>query len=202
MRHKRVAPDAPTGVRVPTDGPSTVAAPVAVDSLIASISEISERGERAGLEEQEQKMPNDSFDADIVVIGSGPGGYVAAIRAAQLGAKTVCIERDFLGGTCLNWGCIPSKALIASVERLHHAKHADKLGVKGAEGAKLDFDAVIARKEKIVLTQRGGVGMLFKKNGVRHVEGSASFKDANTIEVALQDGKKETITAKNFILAM
>ena len=202
MRHKKPARAAPRGGSVSTGGPSTAAAPATIDSLIASISEIPEHGAAPGIEEQVQKMPNDSFDADIVVIGSGPGGYVAAIRAAQLGAKVVCIENGFLGGTCLNWGCIPSKALIASVERLGHAKHADKLGIKGAEAATLDFDAVIARKEKIVLTQRGGVGMLFKKNGVRHIDGFASFKDAHTIEVA-KDGKiVETLRAKNVVLAM
>ena len=146
-------------------------------------------------------MANEKFDVDIVVIGSGPGGYVAAIRAGQLGARTVCVEKEYLGGTCLNWGCIPSKAMIASVERLQHVKHADKLGVKVAGEATMDFEAMMARKDKIVQTQRGGVGMLFKKNGVRHVEGFASFVDAHTIEVT-KDDKKETIRAKNFILAM
>src|SRR5579864_267431 len=130
MRHKKVARKAPADVRVPTGGPSTVTAPATIDSLIASISDLPETGASPGIEEQEQKMPNDSFDADIAVIGSGPGGYVAAIRAAQLGARTVCIESGCLGGTCLNVGCIPSKVMIASVERLHAAKTADKLGIK------------------------------------------------------------------------
>lgn len=147
-------------------------------------------------------MPNDSFDADIVVIGSGPGGYVAAIRAAQLGAKTVCVEKEYLGGTCLNWGCIPSKAMIASVERLNNVKHAQQLSVNVSGEATMDFDEFIKRKDKIVLTQRGGVGYLFKKNGVRHVEGFASFIDRNTIEVTGKEGKKETIRSKNFVLAM
>jgi dihydrolipoamide dehydrogenase len=146
-------------------------------------------------------MPNENFDTDIVVIGAGPGGYVAAIRAAQLGAKVTVVEKEFLGGTCLNWGCIPSKALIASVERLHHTRHADKLGVKVTGTVEPDFDAIMKRKEKIVTTQRGGIGMLFKKNGITHVEGFASFKDANTIEVK-KDDKVTSIRAKNFILAM
>src|SRR5579883_2871054 len=82
-------------------------------------------------EEQPEMSPTGEFDADVVVIGSGPGGYVAAIRAAQLGARTVCIEKQASewGGTCLNWGCIPTKAMIASVERLHHVKTADAMGV-------------------------------------------------------------------------
>lgn len=152
-------------------------------------------------EEQTQPMPNENFDADIVVIGAGPGGYVAAIRAAQLGAKTICVEKEYLGGTCLNWGCIPSKAMIGSVERLNHVKHAKNLGVIVEGEAHIDFDAFIKRKERIVQAQRGGVGALFKKNGIRHVEGFASFVDAHTIEVT-KDDKKETIRAKNFILAM
>ncbi len=146
-------------------------------------------------------MANENFDADIVVIGAGPGGYVAAIRAAQLGAKTIVVEKSYLGGTCLNWGCIPSKALIASVERLQHVKHADKLGVKVGGETSFDFDAIMARKEKIVTTQRGGVGMLFKKNGIRHVDGFASFVDAHTIDVKKPDGTIETIRAKNFVIA-
>lgn len=148
-------------------------------------------------------MASGDFDADIVVIGAGPGGYQAAIRAAQLGAKTICVEKEYLGGTCLNWGCIPSKAMIASVERLNAVKHASALGVKVEGEATVDFDAFIKRKDKIVQAQRGGVGMLFKKNGIRHVAGFASFVDANTIEVKLNEGgTTEKIRAKNFVLAM
>jgi dihydrolipoamide dehydrogenase len=176
-------------------------APRAVESIIQEIAQLSTMSAGPNLEEQLSKMPNDSFDADIVVIGSGPGGYVAAIRAAQLGAKTICIEKEWLGGTCLNWGCIPSKALIGSVERLNHVKHAGKLGISTGD-VSIDFGAVMARKDKIVQTQRGGVGMLFKKNGVRHVQGFAKFLDPHTIEVT-NDGKVvETIKAKYVILAM
>ncbi len=177
-----------------TNGASTAVRTPAT-SLIEAISAIS------APDPLEEHMSNDNFDADIIVIGSGPGGYVGAIRAAQLGAKVIVIEKEYLGGTCLNWGCIPSKALIASVERFQHVKHAEKLGVKIEGTVTLDFDAVMARKDKIVQTQRGGVGMLFKKNGIRHVEGFASFVDAHTIEVE-KDGKKESFKAKNFVLAM
>ena len=147
-------------------------------------------------------MPNENYDADVIVIGAGPGGYVAAIRSAQLGAKVICVEKEFLGGTCLNWGCIPSKAMIGSVERLHDVKHAGDLGVVLPEGeVTMDFEKMMARKEKIVQTQRGGVGYLFKKNGITHVEGFAKFIDKHTIEVD-KDGEKKKYTAKNFILAM
>lgn len=179
----------------PVNGPA-VAESHALQTLIKEISGITQP------EEQEQLMASENFDADIVVIGAGPGGYQAAIRAAQLGAKTICVEKEYLGGTCLNWGCIPSKAMIASVERLNHVKHAAALGVKVEGDISIDFDAFIKRKDKIVQAQRGGVGMLFKKNGVRHVEGFASFVDAHTIEVTGPEGKKEKIRAKNFVLAM
>ena len=133
-------------------------------------------------------MANEQFDADVVVIGAGPGGYVAAIRAPQSGLKTICVEKEYLGGTCLNWGCIPSKAMIAGVERLNHVKHAGDFGVTISGDIGFDFEAYSKRRDKIVQTQRGGIGMLFKKNNIRHVEGFAAFKDKNTIEVS-KDGK-------------
>lgn len=177
----------------PLNGPAAVAAPI--DSLIQQISRI------PAPETQEERMASENFDADLVVIGAGPGGYFAAIRAAQLGAQVICVEKEFLGGTCLNWGCIPSKAMIAAAERLHHVKHAGQFGVRVEGDVSYDFAALMARKEKVVLTNRGGVGALFKKNKVKHVEGFASFIDANTISVE-KDGKKTQIRAKNFVLAM
>ena len=147
--------------------------------------------------------PTGEFDADIVVVGSGPGGYVAAIRAAQLGARTVCIEKDAAewGGTCLNWGCIPTKAMIASVERLHHVKTAGAMGVVIQGEVGYDFTKIMDRKQKIVTTLRGGVGLLLKSNHVRAIVGNARLVDANTVEVAGADGKAERIRTKNIILA-
>ena len=178
----------------PTGGPATLA-PTPSVSIIEAISSIT------STLEQPQLMANENFDADLIVIGAGPGGYYAAIRAAQYGAKVICVEKEYLGGTCLNWGCVPSKAMIASVEMLHKAKKAENFGLKKLENVEMDFDAFMKRKEKIVLAERGGVGYLFKKNKITHVEGFAKFIDAHTIEVT-KDGKTSTLRAKNFILAM
>lgn len=177
-----------------TNGPA-VSTPMPAPSIIEAISGIPVE------QEQTQTMANEQFDADIIVIGAGPGGYFAAIRAAQMGAKVICVEKEYLGGTCLNVGCVPSKAMIASVEMLHKTKKAESFGLKKVEKAEIDFDAFMKRKEKIVLAERGGVGMLFKKRGVTHVEGFAKFIDANTISVTGKDGKETKYRAKNFILA-
>ncbi len=154
-------------------------------------------------EEQTQMSATGDFAADVVVIGSGPGGYVSAIRAAQLGARTVCIEKEPTewGGTCLNWGCIPTKALIASVERLHHVKTADAMGVLIDGTIGFDFDKMMERKGKVVTTIRGGVQTLLKSNHVRSVLGTAKIVDKNTVEVVSADGKTEQITTKNIIIA-
>lgn len=144
-----------------------------------------------------------TFDADVVIIGAGPGGYVAAIRAAQLGARTVCIEKADTewGGTCLNWGCIPTKTMIASVERLHHVINASTMGVVLEGTARIDFGAMMQRKQKVVTTLRKGVQSLLKSNHVRSVIGTARFLDAHTIEVSKEDGTTEKITTKNTIIA-
>ncbi len=150
-------------------------------------------------------MATETYDAEVAVLGAGPGGYVSAIRAAQLakehGGTVVCIEREFLGGTCLNWGCIPSKAMIAHAERYQHVLHADEMGVLVEGTVRYDFARMQARKDKIVQTLRNGIATLFKKNGVQSVEGTGRLVDAHTIEVTKSDGSKQTVRAKNIILA-
>lgn len=134
---------------------------------------------------------------DVIVIGSGPGGYVAAIRAAQLGLKTACIEKTpALGGTCLNVGCIPSKALLHSSEFYWKMQHeAKELGIE-VEKPKLNFQQMMARKQKIVSGFNNGVAALFKKNKITRYTGSAAFVSPTTIDVGGQQ-----LSAKNIILA-
>ena len=120
---------------------------------------------------------------DIAVIGAGPGGYPAAIRAAQLGARVAIIEKEKLGGTCLNWGCIPTKTLIAAAETFEKIKHASALGIT-VKDASVDYAAMIGRKDKVVGTLRGGVNSLLTANGVKQFTGTASFVDRNTIEIS------------------
>ncbi len=109
---------------------------------------------------------------DVVVIGSGPGGYVAAIRCAQLGLKSACIERAELGGICLNWGCIPTKALLRSAELLDHIKHANEFGIVVGD-VKPDFGAIIKRSRDISDKVSKGVAFLFRKNKIDHIAGTA-----------------------------
>ncbi len=140
-------------------------------------------------------------DFDLIVIGAGPGGYVAAIRAAQLGMKVACIEKEpSLGGTCLNIGCIPSKALLNSSEKfVEISNHAAEHGIKTSK-IDLDLNVLMDRKTKIVKKLTTGIGFLFKKNKITHIPGMASFVDKNTISIT--NGKNEiTASAKNFIIA-
>jgi dihydrolipoamide dehydrogenase len=141
-----------------------------------------------------------SKDADVVVIGGGPGGYPCAIRVAQLGARVVVVENDNPGGTCLNWGCIPTKTMIGSVDALHTLRHAKDFGLT-ADNIGVDFPALMARKDKVVKTLVGGVGYLFKKHGVRLAEGIGSLVDANTVEVKKADGTTERITTNAIVVA-
>ena len=138
------------------------------------------------------------YDYDVLVIGAGPGGYVAAIRAAQLGLRTACAEaRETLGGTCLNVGCIPSKALLHASEIYEEAKggHLTKFGID-FQGVTLNLDQMHAEKAKAVKELTGGVEFLFKKNKVTWLKGKAAFQDAHTVDVA---GQK--VTAKNIVIA-
>ena len=140
---------------------------------------------------------------DLVVVGSGPGGYVAAIRAAQLGMKTAIVERDALGGICLNWGCIPTKALLRSAEVFTNMKHADAFGLK-AENISFDIEAVVKRSRQVSSKLSGGIGYLMKKNKVVVVEGTARLEKggaAPIVKVATKAGGEDTITAKHVILA-
>lgn len=105
---------------------------------------------------------------DMIVIGAGPGGYVAAIRAAQLGLNVACVEREHMGGICLNWGCIPTKALLRSSEVLHLARRAKDFGLK-IENPEHDLDAIVARSRRIAKQLSNGVGYLFKKNKVTSI---------------------------------
>ena len=140
-------------------------------------------------------------DFDLIVIGAGPGGYVAAIRAAQLGMKVACVEKgQTLGGTCLNIGCIPSKALLNSSEKFAEiSKHSEEHGISTGK-VELDLSKLMQRKNKIVKQLTSGIGFLFKKNKVTHIQGLASFKDKNTIKVSSSDGEKN-YSSKNFIIA-
>ncbi len=142
------------------------------------------------------------MEYDVVVIGSGPGGYVGAIRCAQLGMKTAIIEKyNTLGGTCLNVGCIPSKALLDSSEHYHNAEHTFKEHGIGLTGLKVNLKQMIARKNGVVEQTCSGVEFLMKKNKIEVFHGIGSFKDANTIEIKAADGKTSEIKTKKTIIA-
>jgi dihydrolipoamide dehydrogenase len=140
------------------------------------------------------------MDFDVIVIGAGPGGYPAAIRAAQLGAKTAIIEREWLGGTCLNCGCIPTKTLIAGAEVYQKILHADSFGINVGT-PEIDYAAMKKRKDGVVSTLQGGIGSLLKAHGVTVFEGTGSFRDAHTVAVQSTDGSTQEITGSNIIIA-
>src|SRR5262245_1509747 len=125
-------------------------------------------------------MAEQSFD--IIIIGAGPGGYVTAIRAAQLGFNTAVVERDFLGGICSNWGCIPTKALLRSAEIYHYLTHAKDYGVS-AEKVGFDPKAVVERSRKVAGRMNSGVGFLFKKNKVNLIWGEATLEAGGKVSV-------------------
>lgn len=139
---------------------------------------------------------------DVIVIGSGPGGYVAAIRCAQLGLKTAVIEKySTFGGTCLNVGCIPSKALLDSSEHYHNAAHSFEDHGISLSNLKVDIKKMMARKDDVIAQNTAGITYLFKKNKIDSFQGVGSFVDKNTVLVTKEDGKTEQLTTKNVIIA-
>ncbi|MCX7914319.1 MAG: dihydrolipoyl dehydrogenase [Thermodesulfovibrionales bacterium] len=137
----------------------------------------------------------------LTIIGAGPGGYVAALRAAQLGAKVNVIESDEVGGTCLNWGCIPTKAIIASVEAFKTIRHLEDYGIDLSGSVTPNLTKIMQRKEKIVSTQVKGIRALFKKWGINLIEGRASFLSPSMIEVKKKDNSFEFIRTDKCIIA-
>ena len=137
---------------------------------------------------------------DLIVLGSGPGGYVAAIRAAQLGLKTAIVERENLGGICLNWGCIPTKALLRSAEIFHYLQHADAYGLSN-EKPSFDIAKVVARSRAVAKQLNQGVAHLMKKNKITVVMGEGKLTGNGKLSVAGADGKTTELAAKHIIVA-
>ena len=137
---------------------------------------------------------------DIIIIGSGPGGYVTAIRASQLGFKTAIIEKESLGGICLNWGCIPTKALLKSAQVYDYLKHVDEYGLK-VEAIDKDFDAVIKRSRNIADGMSKGVQFLMKKNKIDIIDGFGKIKPGKKVDVTAADGTVKEYSAENIIIA-
>jgi len=137
---------------------------------------------------------------DIIIIGSGPGGYVTAIRASQLGFKTAIVEKESLGGICLNWGCIPTKALLKSAQVYDYLKHVDEYGLK-AEAIDKDFDAVIQRSRNVADGMSKGVQFLMKKNKIDIIDGFGKIKTGKKVDVTSEDGKVTEYSAENIIIA-
>ncbi|MFW5773207.1 MAG: dihydrolipoyl dehydrogenase [Tangfeifania sp.] len=138
---------------------------------------------------------------DVIIIGSGPGGYVTGIRAAQLGMKVAVVEKESLGGVCLNWGCIPTKSLLKSVQAFDYAKHASDYGVKIDGKVEPDFPGMIKRSRDVAAGMSKGVQFLFKKNKVETIMGTGKLVKKNTVEVTDEKGEKKEYTAKHIILA-
>ncbi len=138
---------------------------------------------------------------DLIVIGSGPGGYVAAIRAAQLGMNVGVVEKENLGGICLNWGCIPTKSLLKSAQALEYARHADDYGVSISGEVKADFGAMVKRSRGVAEGMSKGIQFLFNKNKIEVLNGFGRLVDKNTVEVVDETGKRTNHSAKHIILA-
>jgi dihydrolipoamide dehydrogenase len=138
---------------------------------------------------------------DLIVIGSGPGGYVAAIRASQLGMKVGVVERSELGGICLNWGCIPTKALLKSAQVFDYMNHAEDYGIT-VGNAKADLKKIVERSRGVADGMSKGIQFLLKKNKIEHIEGHGKVKSGTTVTVTSSDGKSTEVKAKNVILAL
>lgn len=138
---------------------------------------------------------------DIIVIGSGPGGYVTAIRASQLGFKTAIVERENLGGICLNWGCIPTKALLKSAHVFHYLQHAEEFGLNKVENPGFDFSKVIQRSRGVAQKMSGGISFLMKKNKIDVINGTAKVKKDKKIDVTDNEGKVTEYSANHIIIA-
>ncbi len=138
---------------------------------------------------------------DLIVIGSGPGGYVAAIRASQLGLKTAVVEKSELGGVCLNWGCIPTKALLKSAQVFNYVSHADNYGIKLDGNVSVDFEAMVKRSREVASGMSKGIEYLFKKNKIDHLAGFAKVLPEKKVEVTDADGKKKVYSADHIIIA-
>lgn len=141
------------------------------------------------------------MDYDLIIIGSGPGGYVAAIRASQLKMKVAVIEKAELGGICLNWGCIPTKSLLKSAQVFDYLNHASDYGISVTGEVKPDFRAIIARSRGVAEGMSKGIQFLFKKNGITHIKGTGCLSGGNSVEVMDQKGNRKGYSARNIILA-
>ena len=143
---------------------------------------------------------NKSMNYDLIIIGSGPGGYVAAIRASQLGLKVAIVEKAELGGVCLNWGCIPTKALLKSAQVFEYLKHAADYGIT-VNGGSADFDAVVKRSRGVADAMSKGVTFLLKKNKIDVINGYGKIKSGKKVEVTDAENKVTVYESKNIILA-
>lgn len=150
--------------------------------------------------QQSNSAPSDT-DYDVAVIGAGPGGYVAAIRAAQLGLKTALIDKRWLGGVCLNVGCIPSKSLLKNAEVIHTLQHRGKEFGFSFENLQVDFSQAVKRSRKAADKLTKGIAYLCKKNNIDVHMGKAEFQDAHTVSITDSEGKTSKLTAKNFIIS-
>ena len=138
---------------------------------------------------------------DLIVIGGGPAGYVAAIRAAQLGKKVACVEKERAGGTCLNWGCIPTKSLLRNAELYHIFAHrASEFGIK-ADNVSFDWSKIIGRSRDVSDKNAGGIEFLFKKNKVDYIRGEATLEKAGSVSVKMADGTQQTLSSPKILVA-